>query len=570
MQNADVARALDTIATLMELKDEAYYRILGYRRAAESVMALGRPVRDVEDLKELPHVGGTIAAVIRDLAEDRTPQLLADLLEEIPAGLVEVTRLPGVGPRTAGRLWRELDVTSVEELGELEEGRLASLKGFGKKSEERILRAARVYNATERRMLLDEATALGEHVLGFIRGRAECEEAELAGSLRRQKETIGDLDIVAASSDGKALADAFASAPFVDEVLAHGPSKVFIKCGGVEVDLRIVEPEAYGSLLHHFTGSQAHNVVLRERAVKMGVNISEYGLTQAGTQRYEPVASEAELYSRLGLSYIPPELREDAGEIRAAERGELPDLVKVGDVRGDLHVHTNYSDGRGTIESMAEAAIALGYEYLVFCDHSQSLKVANGLSPARLEEKLEAVRAADERYPEIRLLCGSEVDILKDGTLDYEDALLAELDFVVASIHTSFNVGEEAMTERVVRAMNNPYVNTIAHPTGRILNRREPYEVNVSRLIEEAKSTNTALELNSYPDRLDLSVPYVREAMNAGVRITIDTDAHDETALSFIKFGVAQARRAWVEKESIINCLPLAEFEEYLKSSKQP
>jgi DNA polymerase (family 10) len=508
--------------------------------------------------------------VIRDLAEDRTPQLLADLLEEIPAGLVEVTRLPGVGPRTAGRLWRELDVTSVEELGELEEGRLASLKGFGKKSEERILRAARVYNATERRMLLDEATALGEHVLGFIRGRAECEEAELAGSLRRQKETIGDLDIVAASSDGKALADAFASAPFVDEVLAHGPSKVFIKCGGVEVDLRIVEPEAYGSLLHHFTGSQAHNVVLRERAVKMGVNISEYGLAQAGTQRYEPVASEAELYSRLGLSYIPPELREDAGEIRAAERGELPDLVKVGDVRGDLHVHTNYSDGRGTIESMAEAAIALGYEYLVFCDHSQSLKVANGLSPARLEEKLEAVRAADERYPEIRLLCGSEVDILKDGTLDYEDALLAELDFVVASIHTSFNVGEEAMTERVVRAMNNPYVNTIAHPTGRILNRREPYEVNVSRLIEEAKSTNTALELNSYPDRLDLSVPYVREAMNAGVRITIDTDAHDETALSFIKFGVAQARRAWVEKESIINCLPLAEFEEYLKSSKQP
>ena len=568
MQNADVARALDTIATLMELKDEAYYRILGYRRAAESVMALGRPVREVEDLKELPHVGGTIAAVIRDLAEDRTPQLLADLLEEIPAGLVEVTRLPGVGPRTAGRLWRELDVTSVEELGELEEGRLASLKGFGKKSEERILRAARVYNATERRMLLDEATALGEHVLSFVRGRAECEEAELAGSLRRQKETIGDLDIVAASSDGKALADAFASAPFVDEVLAHGPSKVFIKCGGVEVDLRIVEPEAYGSLLHHFTGSQAHNVVLRERAVKMGVNISEYGLAQAGTQRYEPVASEAELYTHLGLSYIPPELREDAGEIRAAERGGLPDLVKVGDVRGDLHVHTNYSDGRGTIESMAEAAIALGYEYLVFCDHSQSLKVANGLSPARLEEKLEAVRAANERYPEIRLLCGSEVDILKDGTLDYEDALLADLDFVVASIHTSFNVGEEAMTERVVRAMNNPYVNTIAHPTGRILNRREPYEVNVSRLIEEAKSTNTALELNSYPDRLDLSVPYVREAVNAGVRITIDTDAHDETALSFIKFGVAQARRAWVEKESIINCLPLAEFEEFLKSSK--
>jgi DNA polymerase (family X) len=568
LQNAEIARALETIATLMELKDEAYYRVLGYRRAAESVVALGRPVDEVADLTDLPHVGGTLAGVIRDLSEDRTPEILAELLEEIPAGLVEVTRLPGVGPRTAGRLWRELGITNVEALGELEEGRLAALKGFGKKSEERILRAARTYNSQERRMLLDEATALAEHMLRFVRSHPACERAEIAGSLRRQKETIGDLDLVAASSDQEALAHAFAEAQFVDEVLAHGPTKVFIKAGGVEVDLRIVVPEAFGALLHHFTGGQAHNIALRERAVKMGLNISEYGLAQAGTQRYEPVASEAEIYSRLGLDYIPPELREDTGEIQAAEKGELPKLVEVGDVRGDLHVHTNYSDGRGTIETMAEAAISLGYEYLVFCDHSQSLRVANGLSPARLEGKLEAVRAADEKYDEIHLLCGSEVDILKDGSLDYEDALLAKLDFVVASIHTSFNVGEEAMTERIVRAMNNPYVRTIAHPTGRILNRREPYAVDVSRLIREAKATNTALELNSYPDRLDLSVPFVREAVEVGVSITIDTDAHDETALSVAKFGVAQARRAWVEKESIINCLPWVAFEEYLKSGK--
>jgi DNA polymerase (family X) len=568
LQNADIARALETIATLMEIKDESYYRILGYRRAAESVTALGHPAREVEDLTELPHVGATTAKVIRDLAEDRTPQILSDLLEEVPPGLVEVTRLPGVGPRTAGRLWRELDITSVEALGELEEGRLAALKGFGKKSEERILRAARTYNAQERRMLLDEATALAEHILGFVRSHPACERAELAGSLRRRKETIGDLDLVAASREGKALADAFAGAQFVDEILAHGPTKVFIKCGGVEVDLRIVAPEAFGSLLHHFTGGQAHNIVLRERAVRMGINISEYGLAKAGTGEYEPIATEEEIYSRLGLAYIPPELREDTGELEAAEKGELPDLVEVGDVRGDLHVHTNYSDGRGTIESMAEAAIALGYEYLVFCDHSQSLRVANGLSPARLEEKLEAVRAADERYDEIHLLCGSEVDILKDGTMDYEDALLAELDFVVASVHTSFNVGEEAQTERIVRAMNNPYVRTIAHPTGRLLNKREPYAVDVSRLIREAKATNTALELNSYVDRLDLSVPYVREAVNAGVKITIDTDAHDETALTFAQFGVSQARRAWVEKESVVNCMPWKEFEEYLKRGK--
>ena len=568
MQNGDIVRALEAIATLMEIKGEEYYRVLAYQRAAESVGSLGRPVREVADLERLPHVGGTTAEVIRELAEDRTPQILTDLLAEIPPGLVEMTRLPGVGPRTAGRLWQEFGVESVEELAGLEEGRIAALKGFGKKSEERILRAAKTYNAKERRMLLDEATALAEHMLGFVRSHPSTVRAEVAGSLRRQKETIGDLDLVAASTDQRALADAFAGAPFADEVLAHGPTKVFITCGGVEIDLRIVGPEAFGSLLHHFTGGQAHNIALRERAVKMGINISEYGLAKEGTGNYEPVATEEELYARLGLPNIPPELREDTGEIEAAERGELPDLIEVSDVRGDLHVHTNWSDGKGTIESMAEAAIQLGYDYLVFCDHSQSLKVANGLSPERLKKKIAAVREANDKYGEIQLLCGSEVDILKDGSLDYEDALLAELDFVVASVHTSFNIGERAMTERIVRAINNPFVRTIGHPTGRLLNRRDPYEVDVSRLIEEAAATSTALELNSYVDRLDLSVPYVREATNAGVLITIDTDAHDETALSFAKFGVSQARRAWVEKGSVINCLPWGEFEEYLKSGK--
>src|ERR671915_155464 len=552
----------------MEIRGEAYYRVLGYQRAAESVGALGRQVTEVEDLTQLPHVGATTAEVIRDLAEDRTPQVLADLLAEIPAGLVEMTHLPAVGPRTVHTLWKELGVESVEELAELEEGQIAGLKGFGKKSEEKILRAAKNYNAQERRMLLDTATALGEEMLAFVRSHPSTDRAEVGGSLRRKRETIGDLDIVAASTDQQALADAFADAPFADEVLAHGPKKVFIVCDGVEIDLRIVEPEAFGSLLHHFTGGQAHNIALRERAVKMGINISEYGLARAGTGDYKPVPTEEDLYSRLGLAYIPPELREDAGEIEAADSGTLPDLVSVEDVRGDLHVHTNYSDGKGTIESMAEAAIELGYEYLVFCDHSQSLRVANGLSPERLKKKLEAVRKADESYDEIHLLCGSEVDILRDGSLDYDDDVLAGLDFVVASVHTSFGVGEKAMTERIVRAMNNPYVRTIGHPTGRILNRREPYEVDVSRVIREAAATNTALELNAYVDRLDLAVPYVREALGAGVSITIDTDAHDERALSFMKYGVSQARRASVEKGSVINCLPLDEFEKYLKKDK--
>jgi DNA polymerase (family 10) len=552
----------------MEIKGEQYYRVLAYQRAAESVASLGHPVSEVEDIKELPHVGGTTAEVIRELAEDRTPQILADLLAEIPPGLVEMTRLPGVGPRTAGKLWKELSVESVEEVAELDVDQISSLEGFGRKSAEKILRAAKTYNAQERRMLLDEATALAEHMLEFVRSHPSTVQAEVAGSLRRQKETIGDLDLVAASTDQRALADAFAEAPFVDEVLAHGPTKVFIVCNGVEIDLRIVEPEAFGSLLHHFTGGQAHNIALRERAVKMGINISEYGLAKEGTGDYEPVATEEELYARLGLPYISPELREDTGEIEAAERGELPNLIEVSDVRGDLHVHTNWSDGKGTVESMAEAAIQLGHEYLVFCDHSQSLKVANGLSPERLKKKIEAVREADEKYGEIHLLCGSEVDILKDGSLDYEDSLLAELDFVVASVHTSFKLGEKAMTDRIVRAMDNPHVRTIGHPTGRLLNRRDPYEVDVSRLIEEAAATNTALEHNSYVDRLDLSVPYLREAINAGVRITIDTDAHDEGALSFVRFGVSQARRAWVEKGNVINCLPWDEFEEYFKSGK--
>jgi DNA polymerase (family 10) len=568
LQNNDIVRALEAIATLLEIKDEPYYRVLGYQRASESVAALGRPATEVEDLKTLPHVGATTAEVIRDLAEDRTPRLLAELTAEIPAGLVEMTRLPSVGPRTVGRLWKELGVTNVEELAAVDPEQIASLKGFGKKSAEKIVHAARTYNATERRMLLDEASTMGEQILSFVRSHPATERAEIGGSLRRMKETIGDLDIVAASEDPDSLADDFAEAPFADEVLAHGPKKVFVLSGGTEVDLRIVEPEAYGSLLHHFTGGQAHNIALRERAVKMGINISEYGLAEAGTGDYKPVATEEALYSRLGLAYIPPELREDTGEIEAAEKGKLPELVSVKDIRGDLHVHTNYSDGKGTIESMTEAAIELGYEYLVFCDHSQSLRVANGLSPERLKEKMEAVRRADEKYGEIHLLCGSEVDILRDGSLDYEDDVLAGLDFVVASVHTSFGVGEKAMTERIVRAMNNPYVRTIGHPTGRILNRREPYEVDVSRLIREAAATNTALELNSYPDRLDLAAPYVREAINAGVSVTIDTDAHDEMALSFIRFGVFQARRAWVEKSSIINCLPWEDFDKYLKSAK--
>jgi DNA polymerase (family X) len=568
LQNNDIVRALETIATLLEIKDEPYYRVLGYQRAAESVAALGRPATEVEDLKTLPHVGATTAEVIRDLAEDRTPQLLADLTAEIPEGLVEMTRLPSVGPRTVGRLWEELGVTSVEELAAEEPERISSLKGFGKKSAEKMLQAARTYNATERRMLLDDATSLGDEILSFVRSHPATQRAEVGGSLRRMKETVGDIDIVAASTEPDSLADDFAEAPFAEEVLAHGPKKVFVLSGGTEIDLRIVEPEAYGTLLHHFTGGQAHNIALRERAVKMGINISEYGLAKAGTGDYKPVATEEDLYSRLDLVYIPPELREDTGEIEAADKDSLPDLVSVEDVRGDLHVHTNYSDGKGTIESMTEAAIELGYEYLVFCDHSQSLRVANGLSPERLAQKLEAVREADEKYGEIRLFCGSEVDILKDGSLDYEDEVLSTLDFVVASVHTSFGIGEKDMTDRIVRAMNSPYVRTIGHPTGRILNRREPYEVDVSRLIREAAATNTALELNAYVDRLDLAVPYVREAVGAGVSITIDTDAHDERALSFMKYGVSQARRAWVEKGRVINCLPALEFEKYLQKGK--
>jgi DNA polymerase (family X) len=568
LNNNDIVRSLEMIATLMQIKDEAYYRWLGYQRAAESVQALGRPVTEVEDLKTLPHVGATTAEVIRDLAEDRTPQLLAELTEEIPVGLVEMTRLSSVGPRTVGRLWKELGITNIEELAAENPEKISALKGFGKKSAEKMVEAAQTYNATERRMLLDDATDLGDRILSFVRSHPATERAEVGGSLRRMKETIGDIDIVAASTDPASLADDFAGAPFAEEVLAHGPKKVFVLSGGTEVDLRIVDPEAYGTLLHHFTGGQAHNISLRERAVKMGINISEYGLAEIGTGDYKPVATEEDLYSRLDLAYIPPELREDTGEIEAAATGNLPDLVSVEDVHGDLHVHTNYSDGKGTIESMTEAAIELGYDYLVFCDHSQSLRVANGLSPERLEEKLRAVREADEKYEEIKIFCGSEVDILRDGTLDYEDDVLATLDFVVASVHTSFGLGEEEMTERIVRAINNPYVRTIGHPTGRILNRREPYEVDVSRLIREAAATNTALELNAYVDRLDLSVPYVREAVGAGVRITIDTDAHDERALSYIKYGISQARRAWVEKGSVINCLPLAEFEKYLKDGK--
>ncbi|WP_119070266.1 DNA polymerase/3'-5' exonuclease PolX [Rubrobacter indicoceani] len=570
--NAELSRALETVVTLMEIRGDEHYRVLAYQRAAESVANYGGSVSEMASPKELPHVGQATAGVITDLVEGRTPGVLEELMAEIPRSLVEVTRLPGVGPRTAGRLWKELDVTSVEQLAALDPKEIGGLKGFGKKSAEKMIAAAEKYDVTERRLLLDDATAIGERLLEFVRSHPATKRADLAGSLRRRKETVGDLDLVAASGDGKSLANAFVGAEFVRGVVAHGETKVSVQVAGpdgeaVDVDLRIVEPEAYGSLLHHFTGSQAHNVVLRERAVKRGINISEYGLARSGGEP-QPVASEKELYAGLGLSYIPPELREDGGEFEAAERDELPHLVQTQDIRGDLHVHTNYSDGKGTVRSMAEAAIALGYEYLVFCDHSQSLRVANGLSPERLKQKLKEVREADEEYSEIKLYCGSEVDILKDGTLDYTDDILAELDFVVAAVHTSFNIGEEAMTERIRRAMNSEFVRTVAHPTGRILNRRDPYAVSVSRLIEEARRTNTALELNAYPDRLDLKAEQVRTAIQAGVRITVDTDAHDEGALSFMRFGIAQARRAWASKGDLINTLPLFDFDKYLRAGK--
>lgn len=562
--NLEIAAALDELGDLYELDGAIIHRVVAYRNGAKavrdasaSVAALARAGRATE----LPGIGETLQAKLRDLVETGDIPAAVKLRAKFPPGLVAMTRIPGLGPKRARVLHAELGIDSPEALqAAAERQEIRGLKGFGPKAEENILaglaQLAAAGGAGQARVLLDRALAVGEPIVAALRAHPAAERVELAGSARRMADTVKDLDVIATASDPAALIAALAEIEEIDTVTSSGEAGARARThAGLGVDLRVVAPEQFGSLLQHFTGSKEHNMALREAAVRRGLHVSEYGILDDADGQTHPCATEEEVYERLGYDWIEPELRENRGELEAAAAGgaSLPALVTLADIRGDLHAHTVASDGHATIEEMARAAAARGYEYLAITDHSASHGFGDDVSPAQLRRQIGKVRKADAAIGGIRILAGTEVNILPDGSLDYDDALLAQLDWVVASVHTSFRMGSDAMTERMIAAIGHPGVDAIGHPTGRMLGKRPGYAVDLEAVIAAAAQAGTMLEINANPNRRDLDDVHARAAAAAGVPIVIDSDAHRTETLAVMRFGVATARRAWLGPGEVAN-----------------
>jgi DNA polymerase (family X) len=576
MRNAEIAEALAELATLYELDGAIRYRVLAYREAARVVRQ--SPV-SVEELAragratELPGVGKTLEQKIVTLLDTGEIPSAAKLKRKFPASLIEVTMVPGVGAKTARRLYDELGVTSLDELrAAAEQERIRELKGLGPKAEENVLAALGKLadGAPSERLLLSEVLPVAEQLAADLRAHPASDAVEPAGSVRRRTETCHDIDLIATASEPAALARALVDHPLAATKGSSGEGGARITThNGVAVDLRIVAPAAYGNLLQHFTGSAEHNIELRERAVAMELSVSEHGITDTRTGEVSRYETEAGVYERLGLAYIEPELREANGEIAAAAAGTLPELVAMEDIRGDLHCHTTISDGHNSLEEMAEAARARGYTYLAVTDHSASHGFGNHVTAERLQERIDEVREFNKGRRGFRLLAGSEVNILPDGSLDYADDLLAELDWAIASVHTSFKISQRAMTERVITAIEHPLVDCIGHLSGRLIARRDPYEIDVERVAEAAVRTGTMLEINGNPNRRDLSERHARLAAEAGVLICVNTDAHRVATLNNMAYGIATARRAWLTAEQIANTRPWREFARLRKRARR-
>ena len=559
--NTEIAEALDELGDLTELDGAAIYRTNAYRNAAKavressvSVLGLARQGRATE----LPGIGGTIQEKIIALADEGAIPAAVKLRAKFPPGLIAMTHLPGLGPKRARRLYDELGIQSLEALrAAAENHQIRALKGFGPKAEEAILASVRLDGAGERpaRVVLSRALAIGEPLVAALRAHPASGEVELAGSARRMTDTVKDLDVIATASDPLALARGAAELDLVEQAGTPATAGVRLRTHtGIAVDLRIVEHDQFGNLLQHLTGSKRHNMALREAAVRKGLHVSEYGVLDDATSETHRCATEHEVYALLGLEYIEPELRENRGELAAAAAGTLPKLIERSDLRGDLHSHTTASDGTASIEEMALAARDFGYEYLAITDHSASFGFGDEVSPDALREQIARIRATD--VDGIELLAGSEVNILPDGSLDYDDELLAELDWVIASVHSSFRMSAEAMTDRIIRAVEHPLVDAVGHLTGRKLERRAPYAVDVERVIEAAARTGTMLEINSNPDRRDLNEIHARAAAAAGVPIVINTDSHRVAGFEVARYGIATARRAWLTAEQVVNTGP--------------
>jgi DNA polymerase (family 10) len=571
LSNGLIADALEELGDLYELDGAIVHRVVAYRTAARavreasvSVAALAREGRAIE----LPGIGKTLQEKILALAETGTIPAAEKLRAKFPAGLIAITRLPGIGPKRARLLYSELGIDSPQALREAALAqRLRTVRGLGPKLEESVLAAlaeaeAKPSGARVPRILLPRAIEIGEELLAGLRALAGGgAEVRLSGSIRRQADAVKDIDIIATTTRPATLAKGLGGLEQMESVSSAGKAGARGRThGGIPVDLRIAAPAQLGDLLQHFTGSGRHNAALREAAVRRGLHVSEYGILDDATGRSDTYATEREVYGRLGMSYIEPELREDRGELEAARDGTLPPLIELADIRGDLHSHTVASDGHNTIEEMALAARERGYEYLAITDHSASHGFGNDVSPEQLRRQIELVREADARIEGIELLAGSEVNVLPDGSLDYDDELLGELDWVIASVHTSFGMGEQAMTERVIAAVEHPLVRAIGHPTGRLIERREPYAIDLDAVFAAAARTGTMLEINANPDRRDLSDVHARAAARAGVTLVIDSDAHRTRTLANMRWGVATARRAWLTREQVANTRPWAEL----------
>ena len=576
MRNAEIAEALAELATLYELDGAIRYRVLAYREAARVIRQ--SPV-SVEELAragratELPGVGETLEQKILALLDTGEIPAAAKLKRKFPPALVEVTRVPGVGAKTARRLHDELGVSSLDDLrAAAEQERIREIKGLGPKAEENVLAALGKLadHGPAERLLLSEVLPIAEQLASDLRADPASDAVEVAGSARRRTETCHDIDLIATAPDPPALARALLDHPLAATRGSSGEGGARITThNGVAVDLRIVAPEAYGNLLQHFTGSAEHNIELRERAVAMGLSVSEHGISDTASGEVARYSTEAEVYGRLGLAYIEPELREATGEIAAAAEDALPELVGLEHIRGDLHCHTTLSDGHNKLEEMAEAARARGYAYLAVTDHSASHGFGNDVPADRLRKRIEEVRRLNAGRRGFRVLAGSEVNILPDGSLDYDDELLAQLDWVIASVHTSFRISERKMTDRVLAAIEHPLVDCIGHLTGRLIGRRDPYDVDVERVAGEATRTGTMLEINGNPNRRDLSERHARLAAEAGATICVNTDAHRVETLNNIVYGVATARRAWLTPDQVANTRPWREFSKLRKRASR-
>jgi DNA polymerase (family 10) len=562
MRNGDIAEAFEELASLYELDGAVVYRVVAYRNAAKAIREAGVSVEELARqgrVEELAGVGRTIAEKIDALVETGSIPSADKLKARIPAGLVEITRIPGLGPKRARLLYDELGVASLDDLRQAAaQGRLKDVPGFGKKAEENVLTAlaAGADGRPKARLLLSKALTVGDALVGALREHPSAIRVELAGSARRMTDTVKDLDIVAASSDPAALVEAFCALKAVDEVQASGEAGAkVITHSGLPVDLRIVPEEAFGNLLQHFTGSGKHNEALRTEAVRRGLHVSEYGIADDESGESEAFTTEHEVYERLGMQFIPPELRENRGELEASRGHRLPELIEVEDIRGDLHMHTVLSDGRNTLEEMAQTARDHGYDYIAITEHSASHGFGNDVQPDELRRHAERIRSLD--VPGLTTLAGTETNVLPDGSVDYADDVLGELDWVIASLHTSFRMSEKEQTERMLRAMEHPLVDAIGHPTGRMIGSREPYALDIDRVIAKAVETGTFLEINANPHRRDLNDVYARAAAEAGVTIVIDSDAHGaDTLRRNMRYGVATARRAWLTAAQVANTRP--------------